>query len=83
MDKANVVEIDDPQKAPELDRDKQEAAVKLMAKGTKRLRALMFHLLEFENQRKKAVLMSYLDVLHKLILQLNFRRTFWCYSSPH
>ena len=33
MDKANVVEIDDPQKAPELDRDKQEAAVKLMANG--------------------------------------------------
>ncbi|CAL9083931.1 unnamed protein product [Musa acuminata var. zebrina] len=50
MDKANAVEIDDPQKAPELDRDKQEAAVKLMANGTKRLRALMFHLPEFENQ---------------------------------
>ncbi|CAL9144979.1 unnamed protein product [Musa acuminata subsp. burmannicoides] len=33
MDKANAVEIDDPQKAPELDRDKQEAAVKLMANG--------------------------------------------------
>ncbi|CAL9144933.1 unnamed protein product [Musa hybrid cultivar] len=30
---ANAVEIDDPQKAPELDRDKQEAAVKLMANG--------------------------------------------------
>ncbi|CAD5192348.1 unnamed protein product [Musa acuminata subsp. malaccensis] len=50
MDKTNAVEIDDPLKAPELDRDKQEAALKLMANGTKRLRALMFHLLEFENQ---------------------------------
>ncbi|URE08320.1 hypothetical protein MUK42_35625 [Musa troglodytarum] len=31
MDKANAVEIDDPQKAPEPDRDKQEAAEKLVA----------------------------------------------------
>ncbi|CAL9075055.1 unnamed protein product [Musa textilis] len=50
MDKANAVEIDDPQKAPEPDRDKQEAAEKLVANRTKRLRALMLHLLEFENQ---------------------------------
>ncbi|CAL9065330.1 unnamed protein product [Musa banksii] len=34
---ANAVEIDDPQKAPELDRDKQEVAVKLMANGASTL----------------------------------------------